>query len=294
MNGKCFELGTIQAFLDGETTPDVSVRLTEHIADCDACARLMAEADEETSVVFSALGRELDVLVPTQRLWMRINETIEIERGGGSVWQRLFASVRASLLNPSIPVAAGILLVLGIFAIVVSLRDGGNGPEVVNVPSVATDATKQNSAPAATIAKNDQSEPLVTTPTVESSNLPQRELEKIAVQTNARDSRRQIVPQRAVYSPDSFLPGEESYVKTIADLKQSVDGQKDAVFTPSSRVSYERDMAVVNDSIERMRDVVKKNPRNQAARQVLYASYQDKIDLLNSVAQREELIASMR
>jgi protein involved in temperature-dependent protein secretion len=28
-------------------------------------------------------------------------------------------------------------------------------------------------------------------------------------------------------------------------------------------------MAVVNDSIKRMRDVVKKNPRNQAARQVL-------------------------
>jgi hypothetical protein len=53
-------------------------------------------------------------------------------------------------------------------------------------------------------------------------------------------------------------------------------------------------MAVVNDSIKRMREVVKKNPRNQAARQVLYASYQDKIDLLSSVAQREELMASLR
>ena len=93
---------------------------------------------------------------------------------------------------------------------------------------------------------------------------------------------------------DSYLPGEESYVRTIVDLKQNVDFQKDAVMTPSSRVSYERDMAMVNDSIKRIREVVKKNPRNQAARQMLYSSYQDKIDLLNSVSQREELMASLR
>ena len=95
-------------------------------------------------------------------------------------------------------------------------------------------------------------------------------------------------------SADAYLPGEESYIKTIADLKDNVDQQKDRVLTPSTRVSYERDMAVVNDSINKMRDVVRKNPRSQAARQVLYASYQDKIDLLSSVAQREELMASLR
>ena len=80
MNGKCFEIGTIQAFLDGETTPDVSLRLTDHVAACDNCARLMAEADEENAIVFSTLERELNALVPTQRLWSRINETIDIEK----------------------------------------------------------------------------------------------------------------------------------------------------------------------------------------------------------------------
>ena len=39
MNGKCFEIGTIQAFLDGETTPEMSLRLTDHVAGCEACAR---------------------------------------------------------------------------------------------------------------------------------------------------------------------------------------------------------------------------------------------------------------
>jgi hypothetical protein len=114
-----------------------------------------------------------------------------------------------------------------------------------------------------------------------------------AVKAGQREIRPQYAIDRAP-AADSYLPGEESYVKTIAELRQNVDDQKDAVLTPSTRVSYERDMAVVNDSIKRMREVVQKNPRNQAARKVLYSSYQDKIDLLNSVAQREELMASLR
>ena len=63
---------------------------------------------------------------------------------------------------------------------------------------------------------------------------------------------------------------------------------------PSSRIAYERDMAVVNDAITKMKEVVKKNPKNQSAKQVLYSSYQNKIDLLNSVVEREELMVSLR
>ncbi|PYT00559.1 MAG: hypothetical protein DMF63_08315 [Acidobacteria bacterium] len=117
VNGTHFEIGTIQAFLDGETTPEVSLRLTDHIAGCDECARLMADADEENAIVFSTLERELNSLVPTQRLWSRINETIEVEKASTPAWQKALAFVRASLLSPSLAAAAGILLILGIFAV---------------------------------------------------------------------------------------------------------------------------------------------------------------------------------
>ena len=63
---------------------------------------------------------------------------------------------------------------------------------------------------------------------------------------------------------------------------------------PSQRVAYEHDMAVVDDAIVKMKKEVKKNPANRSARQVLYASYQNKIDLLKSVSQKEELMASLR
>jgi len=90
------------------------------------------------------------------------------------------------------------------------------------------------------------------------------------------------------------LPGEESYLKTIASLSKTVETQKDTAMRPSERVAYERDMAMVNDSIARMRQEVKRNPKNDSAKQVLYSSYQNKIDLLSSVSQKGELMASLR
>jgi hypothetical protein len=293
MNGKCFEIGTIQAFLDGETTPDVSLHLTDHVASCDACAGALATAEEENSVVFSTLERELNTLVPTQRLWTRINETIAVEKSRTSVWQRIFVYITASLTNPSFAAAAGVLLVLGMFATLITFRDS----QVTDVAVVPVNPPVAESGTSATVpvGTTDSSSaiPGRASPklTVDISNHSPKELRTLAVKANARAGQREITPQYAI---DAYLPGEESYVKTISDLKQNVDEQKDTVLTPSTRVSYERDMAVVNDSIKRMREVVKKNPRNQAARQVLYSSYQDKIDLLNSVAQREELIASLR
>ena len=90
------------------------------------------------------------------------------------------------------------------------------------------------------------------------------------------------------------MPGEESYVKTISSLTKTVAEQKDGVMRPSERIAYESDMAIVNDTIAKMKKEVKRNPKNESAKQVLYSSYQNKIDLLNSVAQKEELVASLR
>ena len=142
MNGKCFEIGTIQAFLDGETTPEMSLRLTDHVAGCDSCARLMADADEENAIVFSTLERELNTLVPTQRLWTRINETIEVEKGRMPFWHKVLVYVRIALANPSLTAAAGILLILGMFAVVITVRDGRNA-ETAFVQSPRPDVSRQ-------------------------------------------------------------------------------------------------------------------------------------------------------
>jgi len=90
------------------------------------------------------------------------------------------------------------------------------------------------------------------------------------------------------------LLGEESYIKTIATLEKTVDSRKDEVLRASARFAFEKDLAVTNDAIKKMKAEVRKNPKNEAAKDVLRASYQNKIDLLNSVAEKTELMASLK
>ena len=123
---------------------------------------------------------------------------------------------------------------------------------------------------------------------VKQSNLSPSEVQRIVNAVDIRRGPKQVNPVQARY-----LPGEESYIRTINDLEQSVSVQN-ASLSASGQVAYAKDIAVVDDSIKKMREVVKKNPRNQAARQILYSTYQDKIDLLKASAGRGEMMASLQ
>lgn len=288
MNGNCFDIGAIQAFLDGEISPERSMQMSTHIANCSECANLLSIAEDENSFVFSTLEREINTLVPTQRLWSRINESIEVEKSKEPIWRQLYAFISTSLSSPSLTAAAGVLIVFGFLAVMWTLRSPSEITAVVDpVPgpmnSTGSRGIRQvNDGTAVTPSRPNIVDPIQ----VKASNLPNTQLEKLVRERN------EIRATPAVYYGP--LPAEQGYIKTISDLKQSVDGRKDAVFSASSRVAFERDLAVVNDAINRMQKVVRKNPNNQSAKQVLYSAYQDKIDLLNTVAQRDELMASIR
>src|SRR5690348_8274203 len=110
----CLDTGTIQAFLDGELAPAAANGVSAHIATCDACAAQLAAAEEESSFVFSVLEREMDALVPTQRLWSKINDSIEVEKATAPFWKKAWASLLASLANPVIAVAAIAVVAFGV------------------------------------------------------------------------------------------------------------------------------------------------------------------------------------
>ena len=285
MNGKCFEIGRIQAFLDGELTPDLSAGFTNHVAGCDACAALLARAEEEMSIVFPALDREFNTLVPTQRLWTRINDSIVEEKRSAPFWQRFRNAILAQIASPSLAAAAGVLIVFGIFAAVWSLRSG-NAVDPGPIAS-ATPAAQ----PAPVITGPGQIASVINGP-AETRIAPQRIERAVAARENIKPVTADYRPSTAPASASNgYIPGEESYVKTIENLSSSVEGQKDTALRPSARMTYERDMAVVDDAIKRMKHEVRKNPKNESAKQVLYSSYQNKIDLLNSIAQKEELMS---
>lgn len=295
MSGKCLDIGTIQAFLDGETRPEEAVRISDHVADCDTCTLLLAQAEEESSLVFSVLDRELNTLVPTQRLWSRINAEISDGRSRASLWQRFLGSIAASLMSPSFAGAAAILLVVGVLS-VVWLDRTANFPASGVVATVEAPASSPAAEPSAIlpVATTGDDTALLPPPTskavVRETKLPESELKRIINANYVERGPKKISP---VPASSRYIPGEESYIKTISELEQNVTAQN-ASMKASGQVAFQRDMAVVDDAIQKMRSVVQKNPSNQAARQILYSSYQDKIDLLKSSAQRDELMASLQ
>lgn len=287
---ECLDTGRIQAFLDGELTPSDAGTVSAHIALCDACAAQLATAEEETALVFSVLERELETLVPTQRLWSKINDSIEVEKQRAPFWKKIWAAVTLSIANPSLTAAAAMIVVLAVVATVLIERNSGDGSEVVSqVVPVGTGAPRQAALPTSAA-------PQVRSDAVENAPVDLQKPTVSAASFNrpGRSVKRNVSVPVTATQPALYIPGEESYVKTIATLSQTVEGQKDSVLRPSERVSYERDMAVVDDAIKKMRAEVRRNPKNESAKQVLYTSYQNKIDLLNSVSQREELVASLK
>jgi len=291
MKDNCLDIGIIQAFLDCELDHAETARVSSHIAMCNDCAVLLAQAEEESSMMFSALEREFNTLVPTQRLWNKINDSIETERETRPFWEKAWAGFVAAFASPSLVAAAGLLIVVGVVALIWSNRNVTQGDVAgTQAPAVSTQPAPVVPSELPSLPPSEQPKETKTSGT---------KVELAAYHPDKREPAKPSAPTKLAAGPNTaasngYMPGEESYIKTISSLAKTVDKQKDTVMKPSQRIAYERDMAVVDDSIARMRNEVKKNPRNESAKQVLYSSYQNKIDLLNSVSQKEELMASLR
>lgn len=297
MKKDCLDIGTIQAFLDGELASDLMDNVLTHIDSCDACALQVAAAEEESAFVFSALEQEFNTLVPTQRLWAKINDSIEKERK--PFWQTILAYLK----NPAIASFASLLIVFGIFMAYLNSQADKSQNTIAEV----TEKTPQIVTPIYTSDSNVSNDSNSTELNRDETKISSKETTKTpfrVVKTDFRENTRRtenkpnrnetINNRNSQPVVDRYLPGEESYIKTIATLEKNVNGMKDEILNPSARFTYEQNLAVVNDAILKMRAEVKKNPNNESAKQVLMSSYQNKVDLLNSVTEKNQLIASMR
>jgi hypothetical protein len=100
-------------------------------------------------------------------------------------------------------------------------------------------------------------------------------------------------PRPKTPRPD-LLPVEREYVREIAALKSSIERQKLRTLSPTLRAEYERNVAVVDEAIASTRAAAKSNPADTDAREFLRAAYQNKLDLLTTVAGKSELAAAGR
>jgi hypothetical protein len=265
---------TLQSYFDGELSANLMERASLHLASCVTCAASARELAEETALLTSALAAEFESTVPTQALRERIDAAVLGERvaNAGRIEK---AGLFASLANVF---SFNSQRNLGYASLVVVLAFGA----IIGVVKF-----RQAEVTSPQITNNSTQPPTVTTPASDiSSTVAQAPKEAPKVVSNQR-----LVKQRRVTTPKAdvvsnhveLIPGERSYLQAISRLDSSIKQNKNSM-RPSLQVEYERNLAVVDRAIAATRNAAKSNPNDTDAADFMFAAYQSKVDLLNTIA----------
>lgn len=272
---RCLDEATLQCYFDGELSPKLMESATAHLASCATCAASARELAEETALLASALEAEFEVNVPTAALRERIDAAVLNERvaNAGRVEKAgLFASLASvfSFNSQRTLGYASLVVVLAFAAIygIVKFREPQTTDFHASAPTLANSpSTPGNSSRVEVASAGPQSvapAPVVATP----------------VKYSPRPSVTKVNHAKA---PVELLPGERSYLQAIARLDSTIKQNKDTM-RPSLQVEYERNLAVVDRAIAATRNAAKSNPNDTDAADFMFAAYQSKVDLLNTIA----------
>jgi predicted anti-sigma-YlaC factor YlaD len=306
---ECLEEGIIQAYVDGELSPPEAERVAKHAGACEACAAMVDEAESELTLFAAAFDPGLNLPVPSERLRERLDAAISEIRAQSVAPEKsssrnlkgwLAALVPSFNFAPGHAVGFASLLAVvafaAIFAIVALRRDENQSPlaYVVDVPQVTiADAlvapvASEVTPPTKDVGPTIKKETVVKPVTVKARR----------TVVTARQTRRSVESVAGVGNQPSVeskpLPGEVSYLKTIASLASIIETNGENAIKPSLRADYERNLALVDQAINATRRSARRNPKDPNAAEFLYSSYQSKIDLLSTVAEQGQMVALAR
>jgi len=280
---RCLDEGTLQSYFDGELPIEMMESATVHLSSCAACAVMAREFEQESALLTSALAAEFDGPVPTEQLRRRIDAAVADLNVPVIVEKRSFFGSLTSLFNFAPQQAfgyAGLIVVLAFAAIfgVMKMRN----VQPTNQPSSSSQVASNQTAPAVN--------PTATTGAVNTPANNGSEIPKVNVPVDAVRKAQRVVYKPAPaarvapkgQAPVKLFPGERAYLQTIAKLDSTIKAQKS--MRPALQVEYERNLAVVDRAIAATRTAAKNNPNNPDAADFMFAAYQSKVDLLNTIA----------
>ena len=295
---ECLDEAILQSYFDGELSGQQLESVTSHLAACKICAVTAREIEAETALLAAALAPEFEAAVPTEQLRQRLDAAV-----AGLQTQRLPVretstfSARGWLQSLFAPLSftpqrafgyAGLVLVLGFAAILgitqwrtqspgVNLA-ANNDPSAItkgNLSDAPAPAAVESPAPATGGSETVATVAATTTP----KNTPVKRRPTIAPTTAAGNV--------AATRPDDrvkLLPGERSYLQTIAELDSTIKANERPM-RPSLQAEYQRNLALVDRALAATRNAAKKNPNDPDAAEFMMAAYQNKVNLLNAVAE---------
>lgn len=274
---RCLDEATLQCYFDGELSPRLMESATAHLASCATCAAAARELAEETALLTSALEAEFEVAVPTAALRERIDAAVLGERvaSAGRVEKTsLFASfANVFSFNSQRTLGYASLMVVLAFATIfgiVKLRQPDLQPAITD-SQASVPATPPKSISTPDISNR-----------VEVADAAPQSVAPIRVKYSpSRSVTPKVVPVKA--NQVELLPGERSYLQAIARLDTTIKANKNAM-RPSLQVEYEKNLAFVDRAIAATRNAAKSNPNDPDAADFMFAAYQSKVDLLNTIA----------
>ena len=280
---RCLDEGKLQSYFDGELPIEMMESVTSHLASCVTCAAAARELEEESAFVMSVLASEFESSVPTERLRERINEAVlgdrlaiaqSTQKAGG------LAGFFSGLLNFGSQRTLGyasLAVVLAFAAIVgvVKMRTTTAPAQVDKTTAQAGNKQQpENNAVAQTSPDRASDE-------IPELKLPVRETPKSFVPVRYNKP----APMSTSLKPAQvkLIPGERSYLQAIARLDSTIKSNKKSM-RPALQVEFERNLQVVDRAIAATRSAAKSNPNDPDAADFMFAAYQSKVDLLNTIA----------
>jgi len=269
----------LQSYFDGELSTKMMESATSHLASCATCAAAASELEQESLLFSTALAAEFESSVPTERLRQRIDAAVaglQVANTGqkkSGVVAALFNSISALFtLGPGRAFRYASLIVLLAFGLILGMMK-------LRTPIPVQDSGKNvaSSGPAVSPVKSiDQPEPT----TSGKREVVEPTSRNVATSKNAKSGRSIVAKPPAV----KLIPGERSYLQTIAKLDSTIRSAGNKTMRPALQVEYEKNLAVVDRAIAATRRAAKSNPNDPDAADFMFAAYESKVNLLNTIA----------
>ncbi len=283
---ECLGEEILQSYLDGELSSGNLEGVTSHLASCFTCATAAREFEKEYDMVVAALAPEFEASVPTERLRRRIDAAIAGVDvvSSGPVEMATFPRLRSWLqsisdrftFTPQQAFAYAGLVVVLTSAVIFALIQSHNSQSTSGSHEVATVNPGTGGLKTASGVGPEASTPPLTVAS-NTGNAPP---------SNSRRPRNMSVRPRPIPSDDNhvrLLPGERSYLQTIAELDSTIKLDRGQM-KPALQAEYERNLAFVDRALAAARTAAKSNPNDPDAADFMFSAYQSKVDLLNTVA----------
>jgi hypothetical protein len=281
---QCLDEGMLQSYFDGELPTSLMESATSHLASCASCAAAARELEEENALLSEAFALEFSESVPTERLRRRVDAAVaglQVVRPAvpqGSAVSGFFSSL--SNLFSFAPqrvlgyAALMVMLAFGVILGLVKLRSSApTAPrQIAKAPGNKNSSVAAVRPPETVNPDAGRAAPSIT-PTSKNPGTPSRLPYK---STMAKS----IPPKPA---PVKLIPGEKAYLQTIAKLDSTIKQDQNNM-RPALQAEYQRNLAVVDRAIAATRTAAKKNPNDPDAADFMFAAYQSKVDLLNTIA----------